>query len=391
MKIIFYTLFLSFITQITMAQNTDIQSILQQVAQKYAPDKRTEIFEIKQRMQNDMLILSGKTSNREAHQELVAKCKATGRMVKDNIVELPEAKLGEKVWGVVYNSVSTLRYAPAHSAEMVTQALLGTPIRVLEKKGGWLRVQTPDKYIGWMNGALRLMTQKELSNYLSQNRIIVLSMSTQSHEKPDASSQVVSDLVAGNMLVQTDKTGEFYKVSYPDGRVAYVHTSDAQPTAEWHQQIVRDGESIIKTAFRFTGLPYTWGGTSPKGVDCSGFTKSVYFMHGIILARDASQQVRYGKLIDDNRDFTHAQAGDLVFFGEKPTSKRPSERVVHVGIYIGNKRFIHASDYVHVGSFDPKDPLYDAYNTNRYLRTKRVLGEVNTKGIDDIFHNEFYK
>jgi hypothetical protein len=65
--------------------------------------------------------------------------------------------------------------------------------------------------------------------------------------------------------------------------------------------------------------------------------------------------------------------------------------VVHVGIYIGNKQFIHASDYVHISSFDPKDPLYDAYNTNRYLRTKRVLGEINTEGIDEIFQNEFYR
>lgn len=391
MKFIFYALFFSFITQITMAQNSDIQPILQSVAQKYAPDKRTEIFEIRQSIRKDTLVLSGKTSSREAHRELVAKLKAAGKTVKDNIVELPKAELGEKVWGVVYNSVGTLRYAPAYSSEMVTQALLGTPIRVLEKKGGWLRVQTPDKYIGWMNGALRLMTKKELSSYLTQNRIIILAISTQSYEKPDVKSQVVSDLVAGNMLVQTDKTGEFYKVSYPDGRIAYVHTSDAQPVAEWHQQIVRDGESIVKTAFRFVGLPYTWGGTSSKGVDCSGFTKSVYFMHGIILARDASQQVRYGKLIDKKGDFTNAQPGDLVFFGDKATDKTPHERVVHVGIYLGNRRFIHASDYVHVGSFDPKDPLYDAYNTNRYLRTKRVLGEVNTRGIEDIFANEFYK
>jgi cell wall-associated NlpC family hydrolase len=124
---------------------------------------------------------------------------------------------------------------------------------------------------------------------------------------------------------------------------------------------------------------------------CSGFTKQVYFMHGVILARDASQQVLYGKLIDDSGNFDEVQPGVLVFFGSKSTPENPEERVVHVGIYIGDKRFIHSSDYIHISSFDPDDPLYDAYNANRYLRTKRIIGEVNREGTVEIFRNNFYQ
>ena len=119
--------------------------------------------------------------------------------------------------------------------------------------------------------------------------------------------------------------------------------------------------------------------------------KLVYFLHGVILQRDASQQVLNGKLIDEKGDFSNAQKGDLVFFGTKATPENPKERVVHVGIYIGDMKFIHASDYIRINSFDPADPLYDEYNTNRYLRTKRIIGEVGTKGIERIFENEFYK
>jgi cell wall-associated NlpC family hydrolase len=160
---------------------------------------------------------------------------------------------------------------------------------------------------------------------------------------------------------------------------------------DWLENIRLTGESIVATARKFVGVPYLWGGTSAKSVDCSGFVKSVYFMHGIILARDASQQARYGKLVDTAGDFSKTEPGDLVFFGRRGDEQNPTESVVHVGIYIGNNRFIHASDYVHISSFDPNDPLYDAYNTNRYLRTKRILGEINTEGVEEILLNEFYR
>ena len=111
--------------------------------------------------------------------------------------------------------------------------------------------------------------------------------------------------------------GIFYKVNYPDGREAFVKKDEAKLFNEWYNSLNPTGETILNTAYRFMGIPYLWGGTSTKGMDCSGFTKTVYFLNGIILSRDASQQVNTGELVDTKDGWKNLQAGDLLFFGRK--------------------------------------------------------------------------
>jgi cell wall-associated NlpC family hydrolase len=115
-----------------------------------------------------------------------------------------------------------------------------------------------------------------------------------------------------------------------------------------------------------------WGGTSGKGVDCSGFVKLVFYARGIILARDASQQARYGEAVDfTNRN--NLQPGDLLFFG------RTAQRITHVGIYLGNGDFIHSSGRVHISSIDPSDPKYAPDRNN--VAARRILNSINNEGI----------
>lgn len=382
---------LIFSTLSVMPQSNDISSIIKILKEKYALDSRVELFNIVAIQKKDTVILKGETTSKPAYEELILQSGRLSGHVKDSIRLLPDKVLGDTIWGVIYNSVGTLRAEPRYGAELVSQGLLGTPVRILEKRGGWRRIQTPDKYIGWISGSVVCMTKSELQEYLQKTKVIVTSITASSLEKPDNDSFPVSDLVIGNMLEIKGLKGEFYHVGYPDGREAYVRKSDVMEVDDWLKSIELTGESIVNMARRFMGVPYLWGGTSSKGLDCSGFTKLVYFLHGIILPRDASQQVMTGKLIDTKGNFSDALPGDLVFFGSKATDDDPKERVVHVGIYIGNNRFIHASDYIHINSFDPVDPLYDEYNKNRYLRTKRIIGEVNTQGIEEILENKFYK
>lgn len=280
---------------------------------------------------------------------------------------------GSAGWGIVYNSVVALRSEPRHAAEMVTQALLGTPVKVLEQRGDWRKVRLPDRYVGWVDGSLQPMSRERLDDYMALPKIIVTANYATAFQEPDFSSPTVSDLVAGNILEVQSSVGTYYRVCYPDGREAYVREADALPVEVWRAGIELTGESIVKYALQLMGIPYLWGGTSTKGLDCSGFIKQVCRMHGIVLPRDASQQAMQGELVDTGDDFSHALPGDLLFFVSGATGEQPVERVTHVAIYMGDKRFIHASDHVRIGSFDPADPLYDAFNANRYSLTKRFI------------------
>jgi cell wall-associated NlpC family hydrolase len=134
-----------------------------------------------------------------------------------------------------------------------------------------------------------------------------------------------------------------------------------------------------------------WGGTSTKGVDCSGFIRTTLLMHDIIIPRDASQQAYKGQHLDIAPDFSNLQPGDLLFFGTRATAGR-KEQVHHVGMYIGNRHFIHSIGWVHLSSFNPKDEDYDGYDLNRLLFAARILPYINKQdGLNTTDHNSFYK
>ena len=295
-----------------------------------------------------------------------------------------------KRWGVIYNSVANMRSEPRHGAELLSQTLLGTIVEVLEEQEEWRKIQTPEKYTGWVIGSLQPVSIEELAEYKRQPKLIVTALYTRAWENASEQLTPVSDLVAGNILAIQNVENRHYKVVYPDGRQAYVKKEDALPVEEWLSGIELTGESIVASALQLKGVPYLWGGTSTKGIDCSGLTKHTYFMHGIILSRDAWQQAIQGERVDEGADFSNVLPGDLLFFGSKASDENSKERVVHVGIYMDNKRFVHASDYVRVSSFDPSDPLYDAFNRGRYLYTKRIIDKGQIKRVEKVRDHPLY-
>jgi len=368
----------------------DLRQSGEDVRKQFIPDKRVGVFDVDYVLTGKQLKVTGATTSAEAKAMLLDELSKSGYDVQDSMRLLPDvAALGEKTYAVVNLSVCNLRSEDDFSSEMVTQGLMGMPVRVLEHTS-WYRIQTPDNYIAWVHRAgIALMTKEEYHAWNSAEKIVVTDHYGFTYEKPDSKSQSVSDVVSGDRLKWEGTEGAYYKVAYPDGRKAYISCLISQPEKVWRKNLKQDAQSLIATAKTLLGVPYLWAGTSAKGMDCSGFVRTVLYLHDIIMPRDASQQAYVGEHIDIAPDFANLQPGDLIFFGRKATAER-KERVVHVAIYIGNKKFIHAQGDVRINSFDPADADYDEYNLNRLLFATRFLNSIGTGEINTTATNSYY-
>ena len=292
-------------------------------------------------------------------------------------------------YGVVDISVCNLRATPDYDAEMVSQALLGTPVHILQitDKNDWPEVQTPDTYTGWVHkDAITLLSFEDYHAWNAAPKIIVTALTGIVYDRPSPKSATVSDVVAGDRLKDLGRKGRYWRVGFPDGRIGYLDKKLGQPEAKWRASVDRSPEAILATARSMNGFPYLWAGMSPKGMDCSGFVRAVLFMHDIIIPRDAGPQSRTGERIYGTEDL---QPGDLVFFGRKDTA---APKVSHVGFYLGDGKFIHSLGLVKIGSFRPEDPEYDAYNTGRYLFGGRVLPFIDKQeGLNTTLTNPYYQ
>ncbi len=349
-----------------------VEQLISDFKSEYAPDKRVAIWEIE--WSNG--ILSGETDQIEALHIFKKKLDELGITFQDQITTLPEKSLEGKEFAVVTISVANIRSAPKHSAELATQALLGTPLKVLKKEGSWYLVQTPDQYISWVDsGGIQLMDRQEFSEWNQLSKAVFTAYSGFVFAGTDE-KEIVSDLVAGNIVALEWTENDYQEILFPDGRFGFVRNDQLMPFESWSKSRQLSPENLIQTAKAMMGVPYLWGGTSIKGVDCSGFTKTIFFLNGQVIPRDASQQIWEGEEVDQEKNWENLEVGDLLFFGEKASGTN-KEKVVHVGMWIGENSFIHSRGRVRISSFDPKSLNYDEYELNRYLRTKRVIGKNN--------------
>jgi len=293
-------------------------------------------------------------------------------------------------YGIVNVSVADARMKAGYAEEMATQLLLGMPLKILQYDRWW-KISSPEGYIAWMESSnLVRMDKEKFNKWISAKKVIFTGDFGFAYESPDIGKQRVSDLVFGNLLKWEGENKKFFYVSYPDGRKAYILKSQASLFDKWQTALKLSEKSIVQTAMAWKGIPYTWGGTSVKAMDCSGFTKTVFLKNGIILLRDAYQQAQTGIPVDISDGYENLRPGDLMFFGRKAANEN-KERIRHVAIYIGNKEFIHSAGYVKINSLDPNRPNYDEGNTREFIRATRIIGAVGSEGIWNIKDNPLYR
>ncbi|MGJ8737571.1 MAG: NlpC/P60 family protein [Zobellia laminariae] len=384
----FLVLFLGSCTEKSKKEAKLLETITQ-IRKEYAPDKRTALFDVHTYIDTEKYILRGETNMPEAAEALKANLDKQDIKYTSEIEILPSKSLEGKTQAVINISVANLRSNPKHSAELATQATLGTPVKVFKKEEDWYYIQTPDKYLSWVDaGGIVLMDDNQAQKWKSTTKLIYTQTAGYSYQDSEV-GQRVSDLVAGDILELKSETEDFFEVKYPDGRKAFVSKEESEPYEGWLEKLDPSQESLVATSKTLMGVPYLWGGTSTKGMDCSGFTKTIFFLNGMVIPRDASQQVHTGQAIDSVKNFDKLQKGDLLFFGRKATDST-TEKVVHVGMWIGNNEFIHTSEMVRISSMDKNAGNYDEHNHNRYLRSKRILKE-NDDALISLVKNPVFK
>lgn len=248
-------------------------------------------------------------------------------------------------------SVVSMRSRPSHGAEQVSQALMGTPVAVLERSEGWTRVRTPDGYEGWIiDHSLVFPTKRQLADWSAAPKVMI----TEPYEQHDSDRR--TDLVAGDVLV---RAGDSLRL--PDGRMILAPACGTEPLESLSSRQFSP-EQLPRFAELYLGVPYQWGGLSSKGMDCSGLVRMAYAAQGRLLPRDAWQQAELGREVPADS----LRAGDLIFFGNPTTG-----RITHVAIYDRDGEYVHSSQLVRRNSLDPGSPLYLPLTV---LHRRRVQG-----------------
>jgi cell wall-associated NlpC family hydrolase len=317
---------------------------LDALQRRHAPDRRLAVWEVTlEEPEGEPARLTGAVSESDALRDLEDLGRQTGLPVA--VALLPAS--GIEVQGIAHRSLAHLRAEPRHSAELVSQMLLGEEALVLRERGEWLQVQTADRYVAWVHRrSIVRRAPEDLDAFRARlferrppaGRWIVTARARRAIREPAPFAAPVADLVQGAIVEVAETRGRFLEVVLPDGATGWVGRGDLAPADRLAERFTPSGRAILEHGAQFLGLPYLWGGTSEKGFDCSGFVQRLFGLHGTWLPRDSDQQSACGDPVDVGAGWSGVADGDLAFFSE-----RDDGRSTHVGILADGGRLLHAS------------------------------------------------
>jgi hypothetical protein len=252
------------------------------------------------------------------------------------------------MFGICNLAIIPLRVEPSDKSEIVSQVLFGEHFEILEQLKQWSRIRIQyDNYEGWIDSKQLQLISESSFNQLSSEAIIL-------------NADLIEYIIASNNLL----------IPIPLGSsLSYLHHNEINTSNFAFEGTKTSGEktkeSLIPTAFLYLNAPYLWGGKTPFGVDCSGFTQMVYKLNGFKLLRDASQQSTQGESLSFIEE---SEPGDLAFFDNEEGN------IIHVGIIMADNYIIHASGKVRIDRIDHLG-IFNA-ETNKHTHKLRVIKKI---------------
>ncbi len=255
------------------------------------------------------------------------------------------------MYGICNLSIIPVRAEPSDKSEMVSQLLFGESFQIIEKQDSWLKVKLQyDDYLGWIDKKqLVNLNEEEFTRTTALPTTVTLDIV----QIVIFSQSNIIPVVLGSTLPN------YFDKKFKIGSVDYAYDGNIKTFSS------PDTSKIIEHAYMYLNAPYLWGGRSPFGIDCSGYTQMVFKLCGITLQRDAHQQVQQGRTINSLEE---AKAGDLAFFDNA------EGKIVHTGIILPSHKIIHASGKVHVDKLDHKGIFNE--ETNKYTHNLRVIKRI---------------
>ena len=246
-------------------------------------------------------------------------------------------------YGICPLGIVPIRVEANDASEMVTQVLYGETFKILNQQKKWSKIRIEfDNYEGWIDN----------KQYQSINEA------------------TFKDLITANPLFNynlLEYVEDDYKQLYPIPLGSQLENLKIlKHKYEGHfNQPSQDKNKLVETALRYLNAPYLWGGKTPFGIDCSGFTQMVYKLNGYKLLRDASQQAKQGDVLSFIEE---CEPGDLAFFDNL------EGKITHVGIIMGNHYIIHAHGKVRIDRLD-QTGIYNL-ETKTHTHQLRVLKKI---------------
>lgn len=247
-------------------------------------------------------------------------------------------------YGICNLSVVPLRAEASDVSEMVSQVLYGEHFKILEIRKKWSRIRLAfDSYEGWIDNKQYLtITEADYSDF--ENKELILSSDLV--DFVTAQDNQLFSICLGSTISASENLKQFFEGKSISGILPKKH--------------------LIETALLYLNTPYLWGGKTPFGIDCSGFTQMVYKLNGYKLLRDASQQATQGEALSFIEE---SEPGDLAFFDNE------EGKITHVGIIMADNYIIHAHGKVRIDRLDHSGIFnYELRNHTHKLRViKRIV------------------